>query len=143
MYKLMRLRRRRINSVPLGPKLHTTTSTPLVSKYQNRSSSEMVPQWGTIFFSLTVILISTKSFFKIFLSIALTNASSHSVLVKELNSSPVGTNYFFYRGTFWSLPLVTGVGFNFVSTGDEVRPRRKFHIFAKRGFVFRPKPCSR
>ena len=95
MYKLMRLHRRRINSVPLGPKLHTTTSTPLVSKYQNRSSSEMVPQWGTIFFSLTVILISTKSFFKIFLSIALTNASSHSVLVKELNSSPVGTNYFF------------------------------------------------
>ena len=62
MYKLIRLRRRRINSVPLGPKLHTTTSTPLVSKYHDQSS-EMVPQWGTIFFSLTAILISTKSFF--------------------------------------------------------------------------------
>ena len=143
MYKLIRLHRRHINSVPLGPKLHTTTSTPLVSKYQNRSSSETVPQWGTIFFSLTVILISTKSFFKIFLSIALTNASSHSVLVKELNSSPVGTNYFFYRGTFWSLPLVTNVGINFVSSGDEVRTPRKFHIFSKRGFVFGLQCCGR
>lgn len=39
-----------------------------------------------------------NNFFKIFLSIALTNALSHSVLVKELNSSPVGMNYFFAIG---------------------------------------------
>ena len=91
MYKLIRLRRRRINSVPLGPKLHTTTSTPLVSNYQNLSYSEKVPQWGTFFFYPAPSTLSQNNFFKIFLSIALTNALSHSVLVKGLTSSPMDT----------------------------------------------------
>lgn len=79
--------------------------------------------------------VSQNDFFKIFLSIALTNALSHSVLVKELNSSPVGINYFSYRGTFWPFPLVTSVGFNFVSAGDEVSHQEKF-IFLQKGGSF-------
>lgn len=39
-------------------------------------------------------------------------------------------------GTFRGFPLVTGVGVNFVSSGDEVDSERKFYIFCKKGVRF-------
>ena len=137
MYKLMRLHRRRINSVPLGPKLHTTTSTPLVSNYQNLSSSEKVPQWGTFF----LLYGGDQQYHEITFS---------NIFIHCLNKCPLplGTSegvkfipsgdelFFRYRVTFCLFPLVTGVGFNFVSTGDEVRTLKKLHIFRKKGVRF-------
>ena len=50
---------------------------------------------------------------------------------------------FVNRGTFWPLPVVTSVGVNFVSSGDEVGVERKLNIFRKKGFVFGVKACGR
>ena len=35
---------------------------------------------------------------------------------------------FVNRGTFWPLPVVTSVGVNFVSTGDEVAPKISYFL---------------
>ena len=132
MYKLIHLRRRRINSVPLGPKLHTTTSTPLVSNYQNLSSSKMVPHRGTFFFYPAPINSITKKLFQnifihclnkcpiplgtseginfipsgdeLIFAAGVPFGLSHWLLVKGLNSSPVGTNYFLPQGYLLTLP---------------------------------------
>ena len=137
MYKLMRLHRRRITSVPLGPKLHTTTSTPLVSNYQNLSSSEMVPHWGTFFFYPAPINSITKKLFQNIFIHCLSKCPIPLGTSVGFNFIPSGEKLFFrYRVTFWPFPLVTGVGFNFVSTGDEVRTLKKLHIFRKKRVRF-------
>ena len=93
MYKLIRLHRRHINSVPLGPKLHTTTSTPLVSNYQNLSFSEKVSQWGTFFFYPVAINSITKELFQ-------------NIFIHCLNKCP--------------FPLGTSEGIKFIPSGDEL-----------------------